>query len=127
MAVDERVVHEIVQRVIANLRIEGGSDNMHGVFTDMNDAIAAAEVAQRTVRNMTLDAREKVISAIRRKINENVEVLANMGVSETGMGNVGDKILKHKLTADKGLQFDPYIVDIMLGLLKENRLGSDRR
>ena len=32
-----------------------------------------------------------------------------------------------KLTADKGLQFDPYIVDIMLGLLKENRLGSDRR
>ena len=101
MAVDERLVHEIVQKVIANLQIEDGAAGMHGVFADMNDAIAAAEVAQHKVRTMTLDAREKVISAIRRKINENVEILANMGVNETGMGNVGDKILKHKLTADK--------------------------
>ena len=40
-------------------------------------------------------------------INENMvqeivqEVMARMGVEETGMGNVGDKILKHHLVADK--------------------------
>ncbi len=101
MAVDEKLVHEIVQRVVANLQIESSAAGMHGVFSDMNDAIDAAEEAQKKIRAMTLDGREKIISAIRRKTNENLEILANMGVKETGMGNVGDKILKHKLTADK--------------------------
>ena len=45
--------------------------------------------------------REKIITSIRKKIKENAEVLARMGVDETGMGNVGDKILKHHLVADK--------------------------
>ena len=32
---------------------------------------------------------------------ENAEILARMGVQETGMGNVGHKILKHQLVAEK--------------------------
>ncbi|KAI4448758.1 Succinate-semialdehyde dehydrogenase (acetylating) [Eubacterium plexicaudatum ASF492] len=32
---------------------------------------------------------------------ENAEILARMGVKETGMGNVGHKILKHQLVAEK--------------------------
>ena len=81
---DERFVHEIVQKVMANLQIEGSTEGMHGVFKDMNDAIAAAENAQKTVHKMTLDQREKIISVIRRKTNENAEIIANMGVNETG-------------------------------------------
>ncbi len=50
---------------------------------------------------MSLDHREKVISNIRKKIMENAEILARMGVQETGMGNVGHKILKHQLVAEK--------------------------
>ena len=50
---------------------------------------------------MSLDQREKIITCIRRKTKENAEILARMGVDETGMGNVGDKILKHHLVADK--------------------------
>lgn len=101
MSVDERLVHDIVKKVMANMQIEGTSKGMHGVFTCMNKAIEASIKAQETVKNMSLDQREKIISAIRRKTKENAEMLANMGVSETGMGNVGDKILKHHLTADK--------------------------
>lgn len=48
-----------------------------------------------------MDQREKIITNIRCKIRENAEILARMGVDETGMGNVGDKILKHMLVADK--------------------------
>ena len=48
-----------------------------------------------------MDQREKIITCIRKKIKENAEVMARMGVDETGMGNVGDKILKHHLVADK--------------------------
>ena len=100
-SLDERLVHEIVQKVMANLQIDGNTEGMHGVFTDMNEAIEAAYVSQKKVHAMTLDQREKIISVIRRKTNENAEIIANMGVNETGMGNVGDKILKHRLTADK--------------------------
>ena len=74
---------------------------MHGVFSDMNTAIAKAKEAQKIVRVMSMDQREKIISKMREKIRENAETMARMGVDETGMGNVGDKILKHLLVAEK--------------------------
>ena len=101
MSVDERMVHDIVQKVVANMQITGEVSGMRGVFKDMNDAINASIEAQKKVQVMSLDQREKIITNIRRKTRENAELLANMGVNETGMGNVGDKILKHHLTADK--------------------------
>lgn len=101
MSVDESMIHDIVQKVMANMQIASPATGMHGVFQDMNEAIKASIEAQKVVRCMSLDQREKIISVIRRKTHENAEIIANMGVNETGMGNVGDKILKHKLTADK--------------------------
>ncbi len=101
MAVDERLVRDIVQEVVAKMKISPDAAVGHGVFKDMNQCIAAAKEAQKKVRVMSMDQREKIISIIRRKIRENAETLARMGVSETGMGNVGDKILKHHLVADK--------------------------
>ena len=74
-----------------------------GVFSDMNEAIEASKKAQKIVAKMSMDQREAIISKIREKIKENAEILARMGVDETGMGNVGDKILKHHLVADKTL------------------------
>ena len=63
-------------------------------------SIAAAKESQKIVRNLTLDQREQIISKIRQRTHENAELIARMGVDETGMGNVGDKILKHHLVAD---------------------------
>ena len=100
-ALDERLVGDIVKDVIARLQLGEKPQTGHGIFTDMNDAIAAAKEAQRQVRVMSMDQRERIITALRRKIHENAELLARMGVEETGMGNVGDKILKHHLVADK--------------------------
>ena len=73
----------------------------HGVFKDMNEAIEAAKKSQKIVAKMSMDQREKIISNIRTKIKENAETFAHMGVQETGMGNVGHKILKHQLVAEK--------------------------
>ncbi len=101
MHVNENLVQEIVQEVVAKMQIEDDVQKSHGVFADMNDAIAAAKKAQAVVRRMSLDQREQIITNIRRKTRENAEVLARMGVNETGMGNVGHKILKHHLVADK--------------------------
>ncbi len=101
MPVSESMVKEVVQEVLAKMQISDAAAGKHGVFTDMNEAIAAAKEAQKVVRNLTMDQREKIISNIRKKTHENAEILARMGVDETGMGNVGDKILKHHLVADK--------------------------
>ena len=90
MSVDERMVHDIVQQVMANMQITGSVSGMHGVFKDMNEAINASIEAQKKVCCMTLDQREQIISNIRKKTHENAEILANMGVNETGMGNVGE-------------------------------------
>ena len=101
MPLNEKMVQDIVQEVVAKMQIAQAPSGMHGVFRDMNDAVAAAKKADQVIRRMSMDHREKIITCIRRKIRENAEILARMGVDETGMGNVGDKILKHQLVADK--------------------------
>ena len=95
------MVQDIVQEVVAKMQIAADVSGNRGVFSDMNEAIEAAKKSQKIVARMSLDHREKVISNIRKKILENAEILARMGVQETGMGNVGHKILKHQLVAEK--------------------------
>ena len=102
MPVSESMVQEIVQQVMAKMQIaDAPAEKQHGVFKDINDAIEAAKKSQEIVHKMSMDQREKIISCIRKKIKENAEIMARMGVEETKMGNVGDKILKHHLVADK--------------------------
>jgi propionaldehyde dehydrogenase len=99
--ISESMVKDIVQEVMAKMQLAEAPAGKLGIFKDMNEAIEAAKKAQKVVRNMSLDQREKVISVIRRKIHENAEIMARMAVDETGMGNVGHKILKNHLVADK--------------------------
>ena len=101
MQIDESVIRSVVREVLEKMPIERVSDDAHGIFENMDEAIAAAKRAGKTVRKMTMDQREKIISVMRRKTIENAENFANMGVSETGMGNIGHKILKHRLVAEK--------------------------
>ena len=98
---NEQTVRDIVQEVLAKIRLNEDSVGMRGVFRDMNEAIEAAKKAQAVMRSMSMDQREKIISNIRRKTHEQAETFARMGVEETGMGNVGHKILKHHLVAEK--------------------------
>lgn len=72
-----------------------------GIFENIEDAIAAAKKAQKEIQPMPLEFREKIISSIRKKTLENAKILAEMGVEETKMGNVGHKIIKHQLVAEK--------------------------
>lgn len=95
------MVQDIVRQVLANMRISSDASGSRGVFSDMNEAVEAAKKAQAVIGKMPMDHREKIISSIRAKIMENAEILARMGVKETGMGNVGHKILKHQLVAEK--------------------------
>ena len=101
MSVNEEQIKSIIENVIANLGVNKNESKEPGLFDDMNDAIRAAIEAQKVMQKMPLDFREKIINNIRKKTLENAETLAKMAVEETGMGNVGDKILKHQLLAEK--------------------------
>ncbi len=103
MTENDALLKDIVKQVIEKINREPnvGTQTSLGVFEDMNDAISEAIKAQAVMQKMTMDFREKIITNIRNKTRENAEIMANMAVEETGMGNVGDKILKHQLVADK--------------------------
>lgn len=72
-----------------------------GVYSDMNDAIAAAFEGYKAVRGMSVEKREKIITAIRELTRNEAQIMAEIGVSETGMGRVDHKVAKHILVADK--------------------------
>ncbi len=80
---------------------EYGGRKLIGIFSDMNEAIDAAECGYRAVRGMTIEQREKIISEIRRLTLAEAAIMAEMGVAETGMGKVEHKRLKHILVAEK--------------------------
>ena len=67
----------------------------------MNDAINAAQEGYKSVRAMTVEQREKIITEIRRLTREEAHIMAQLGVKETGMGRVEHKKAKHLLVADK--------------------------
>ncbi len=102
MTVNEQNVRDIVRAVVAKLQLsDGDTGSKKGIFQQMDEAVAAARESQKYIRRMSMDQREQIISGIRKKTCENAEILARMGVEETGMGNVPHKILKHQLVAEK--------------------------
>ena len=100
MSANEQLIRDIVKDVMAKLTLSSDTTENKGVFTDMNDAVEAAKKAQKYIHRMSMDQREHIISNIRRRTMENAELLARMGVEETKMGNVGHKLLKHRLVAE---------------------------
>ena len=102
MAVSEKEVQELVRSVLARMGdLTPSQQEETGVYDKMEDAIAASARAQKEIRRMPLEFREKIIANIRKLTMENLQKLAEMGVAETGMGNVGHKIIKHQLVAEK--------------------------
>lgn len=103
MVENDALLKDIVKQVLSKLQIEAFNESigMLGVFEDMNKAVEESVKAQAVMQKMTMDFREKIISNIRRKTVEHAETMSKMAVEETGMGNVGDKILKHQLVAAK--------------------------
>ena len=101
-AVSEKELQELVRSVLARMGdLTPSQQEETGVYDKMEDAIAASARAQKEIRRMPLEFREKIIANIRKLTMENLQKLAEMGVAETGMGNVGHKIIKHQLVAEK--------------------------
>jgi len=74
---------------------------IHGIFPDVDSAVAAAAVAQRELVALPLETRRSMIAAMRRVIAWNNADLSAEAVAETGLGNLADKQVKNSLAAEK--------------------------
>ncbi len=108
--ISEAEIREVVSQILNKMQTAPandwdsthyGSRKFVGIYTDMNDAIQAADAGYRAVRAMSVEQREAIITEIRRLTRAEAPVMAQLGVAETGMGRVEHKRLKHLLVADK--------------------------
>jgi len=72
-----------------------------GVFTAIDDAVAAAGAAFEQFSAGTLETRERVIASIRASMLEHAEDLARRAHAETGLGRWQDKLVKNRLVTIK--------------------------
>ena len=101
MELNENYINQIVQNVVKNLEKAAPQQRLKGVFDSMTDALEAVNKAYQFYRSYSIAQREKMIANIRKFTLEEAETLAKLGVEETGMGRVSDKIIKHQLVANK--------------------------
>ncbi|MDR1542237.1 MAG: aldehyde dehydrogenase EutE [Clostridiales bacterium] len=105
MQVSQEQLEQIVKKVMAALedspKTAGLSEKRLGVFPSMDDALVHAAAVQERMQGLSLAKREEIISNIRQLTLDHAEEMAMLGVSETKMGRVEDKILKHRLAAQK--------------------------
>lgn len=106
-------IEQIVKQVVSSMSDVTVSSNtayssttyngrrLIGIYSDMNDAIAAAGEGYKAVRAMSVEKREEIITEIRKLTREEASIMAEIGVKETGMGKVEHKRLKHLLVANK--------------------------
>ncbi|GIM29798.1 aldehyde dehydrogenase [Clostridium polyendosporum] len=74
----------------------------NGIFEDIDEAIEAADKAQKDLsRNFKLQDRERIIDAIRKVVLKNKEKLAEIVFEETRLGRYNHKIAKLELVAAK--------------------------
>lgn len=101
MIVDEKYISEIVANVVGSMQKAESEPKQKGVFDTMGEALEAVAKAYEEFKGYTVAQREKMISKIRELILEEADVMARLGVEETGMGRVADKVIKHQLVANK--------------------------
>jgi len=111
VAIDESQIEKIVRGVVENLLSSQSASKLknsqssapsaenEGLFDRIDDAIAAAKVAQAHFVELGREARYKIVDSIRKAAQANKERLARMTVEETKMGRTEDKILKIEVAA----------------------------
>ncbi len=105
MKLDEKQISEIIKNVLASAAAENSvvedARTLKGVFDSMTEALEAVNKAYKQFRSYTVEQREQMIAKIRELTLNEAEEMAKLGVAETGMGRVSDKIIKHQLVANK--------------------------
>ena len=116
MQVDETLIRSVVEQVISRIGGNGaalaspvgtGYQGRFGLFTDVDQAVAAANEAFDRLSRMTLDDRRRIIGHIRRIAIEQRLELGTMEMEETKVGRLDHKIDKLQVAGERspGVEF----------------------
>ena len=111
----EKLVQKVMEQVDANQELTTAGD--WGIFATMDEAINAAEAAQRKYMSCSMADRAKYIQVIRDVAlkKENLEYMSRATVEETGMGGYEYKITKNILAATKTPGVEDLTTEAMSG------------
>ncbi len=113
MQATEELIRSVVEQVLSQLGPKAHATNgsshtgRHGIFTDVDEAVAAATEAFEQLSERTLEDRRRIIGHIRRiSIDDSVE-LGTMEMEETKIGRLPHKIEKLKTLGERtpGVEF----------------------
>jgi aldehyde dehydrogenase len=112
MQINEDLIRNVVSQVLAEVgrapQVAASSyAGRHGIFTDANEAVAAARDAFEQLSERGLEQRKQIIDHIRRiSIDQSVE-LGTMEMEETKIGRLEHKIEKLKTLGERspGVEF----------------------
>ena len=93
---NQQDIEQVVKAVLLKMQSsDTPSAAVHemGVFASLDDAVAAAKVAQQGLKSVAM--RQLAIAAIREAGEKHARDLAELAVSDTGMGRVEDKFAKN--------------------------------
>jgi len=105
----DREIEAIARRIAGDLAVpEAGKPTgtvvqpgAVGLFPSVDEAVAAAHVAQPSFVALPLATRARIIAAIRVAMLAAAEELARTAHRETGLGRVSDKVVKNRLVTEK--------------------------
>jgi len=102
MSIEEGKIAELVRQVMSKLeKVQDSAPSGLGIFTEMEEAIEAAFLAQKELTALSLEGRNQIIQAMREAAIANAEYISKLAVEESKMGRVEDKIQKNILAATK--------------------------
>ena len=112
MQINEDLIRTVVQQVLAEVGpapavATSGFGGRHGIFTNVDEAVAAATEAFEKLSERTIEDRKRIIDHIRRiSIDQCVE-LGTMEMEETKVGRLEHKIEKLKTLGERtpGVEF----------------------
>ncbi|MFO0964909.1 MAG: aldehyde dehydrogenase family protein [Gemmataceae bacterium] len=104
------LVRSVVQEVLSAMKGGGAvkvASGRFGVFTSVDEAVAAAKKAQADFEKLGLEARRKAVDCVRRICVERAEELGRDEFDETKIGRLVHKVEKLKTCAEKtpGVEF----------------------
>ncbi|MCS7236733.1 MAG: aldehyde dehydrogenase EutE [Thermoguttaceae bacterium] len=115
MQVTEALIRSVVEEVLQRLGADGRAvhagvksyQGRLGLFTDVNDAVAAAREAFELLSRRTLADRKRILDHIRRIAINQAEELGRMEFEETRIGRLPHKIEKMRVCGERipGIEF----------------------
>lgn len=111
----EKLVQKVMEQVDATQELTTAGD--WGVFATMDEAIDAAEAAQRKYLGCSMADRAKYVQVIRDVAlkKENLEYMSQATVDETGMGGYEYKLVKNTLAATKSPGIEDLTTEALTG------------